>query len=150
MLAGQAWSFVTLENQGWRGHSEQVPMTIDGSFVPGFNWTWNPQLRFIKEFSNQISAGISLESPQANIFTRPNALPAHTVVRNPGGSGFASTSPYSTDVAPDVVAKVAFDPGFGHYELYGLARWFRDNVGTTKNTTTAGGVGGGFVLPVVG
>jgi hypothetical protein len=149
MLAGQAWSLVTLENQGLRGHSEQVPMTIDGSFVPGFNYTWNPQLRLIKEFSNQLSAGISVESPQANIFNGPNPLPPNTVFSNPGGSGFAPTSTYSTDVAPDVVAKVAFDPGFGHYELYGLARWFRDSVGATKNTTTGGGVGGGFVLPVV-
>jgi hypothetical protein len=149
MLAGQAWSLATLEHQGLRGHSEQVPMTIDGSFVPGFNYTWNPQLRLIKEFNNQLSAGISIESPQANIFNGPNPLPPNTVFSNPGGSGFAPTSTYSTDVAPDVVAKVAFDPGFGHYELYGLARWFRDSVGVTRNTTTGGGVGGGFVLPVV-
>jgi hypothetical protein len=63
---------------GLRGHSEQVPMTIDGSFVPGFDWTWNPQLRFIKEFSNKFSAGISFESPQANIFNDPSALPPNT------------------------------------------------------------------------
>jgi hypothetical protein len=149
MLAGQAWSFATLSSQGLRGHSEQVPMTIDGSFVPGFDWTWNPQLRFVKEFNNKLAAGISFESPQANIFNGPNALPANTVFSNPGGPGFASTSSYSTDVAPDVVAKVAFDPGFGHYELYGLARWFRDRTGSTNNTTTGGGVGGGLVLPVM-
>src|SRR5216684_707706 len=85
MLAGQAWSFATLSNQGLRGHSEQVPMTIDGSFVPGFDWTWNPQMRFVKEFSNKFSAGISFESPQANIFNGPNALPPNTVFSNPGG-----------------------------------------------------------------
>jgi hypothetical protein len=56
---------------------------------------------------------------------------------------------YSTDIAPDVVAKVAADPGFGHYEIFGLGRWFRDTVGVTSRTTAGGGVGGGFILPVI-
>lgn len=60
-----------------------------------------------------------------------------------GGSNF------STDIAPDVVAKIAADPGFGHYELFGLARWFRSAIATNSQTTMGGGIGGGTYLPVL-
>ena len=32
----------------------------------------------------------------------------------------------SLDQYPDIIGKVAFDPGFGHYEAYGIARFFTD------------------------
>src|SRR5580698_3284436 len=60
----------------------------------------------------------------------------------------AGTS-FSTDVAPDIVAKIAADPGFGHYEVYGLARWFRSAIATESQTTMGGGVGAGMILPLV-
>jgi hypothetical protein len=56
---------------------------------------------------------------------------------------------FSTDIAPDVVAKVAMDPGYGHYELYGLARWFRSALGVDNQTTMGGGIGAGVILPIV-
>jgi hypothetical protein len=56
---------------------------------------------------------------------------------------------FSTDIAPDVIAKIAADPGFGHYEVYGLARWFRSEIATDSQTTMGGGVGAGMILPVV-
>lgn len=147
LLAGQSWSLATLEKKGLRARAEQVPLTIDAQYVPGFNWTRNPQVRLVKEFSKAVSAGISFESPQALLFNGPNKPLATTVINNPGGSLFAPTNNYSLDVAPDVVAKIAFDPGFGHYELYGLARWFRDRAGGSNDTTTGGGIGGGLLLP---
>jgi hypothetical protein len=95
-----------------------------------------------------VSAGISFESPQALLFNGPNKLLSTTVVNNPGGSLFAPTNNYSLDYAPDVIAKVAFDPGFGHYELYGLARGFRDRAAGHNDRVTGGGIGGGLVLPL--
>ena len=56
---------------------------------------------------------------------------------------------FSTDIAPDVVAKIAADPGWGHYELYGLGRFFRSAIATNSNTTVGGGIGAGAILPVV-
>ena len=56
---------------------------------------------------------------------------------------------FSTDIAPDVIAKVAADPGYGHYEVYGLGRFFRSEIATTANTTVGGGVGAGAILPLV-
>jgi hypothetical protein len=149
MLAGQNWSLVTLEKAGLRARSEQVPLTIDAQYVPGFNWTRNPQVRFVEELSKKVSLGISFESPQALISNGPNALPANTVINGAGGSLFAPTNNYSLDVAPDVVVKAAFDPGYGHYEVFGLGRWFRDRAAGVNDTITGGGVGAGMILPVV-
>lgn len=41
-----------------------MPLTIDAQYVAGFNWTRNPQLRVVEDFSKAFSLGLSLESPQ--------------------------------------------------------------------------------------
>ncbi len=56
---------------------------------------------------------------------------------------------FSADIAPDVVAKIAADPGYGHYELYGLARFFRSAIAADSSTTVGGGIGAGAILPIV-
>src|SRR6267142_638460 len=43
-----------------------------------------------------------------------------------GGGDFLQNVNVTTDQAPDVIEKVAFDPGWGHYEIFGLQRWFTD------------------------
>ncbi len=155
MLAGQSWSMLTLEKAGLKARSEQIPLTIDAQYVPGFNWTRNPQVRFVEAFSNKISAGISFESPQALISSNNNvpgtasAYPANTVFNNAGGSLFYSGQNYSLDMAPDIVAKVSVDPGFGHYEAFGIARWFRDRAAGVNDTVSGGGGGAGAILPIV-
>jgi hypothetical protein len=70
------------------------------------------------------------------------------VLTNPGGSLFYSGQNYSLDPGPDIIGKVALDPGFGHYELYGMARWFRSRAGGSNDTQSGGGVGGGLILPL--
>ena len=45
---------------------------------------------------------------------------------------------YAINPAPDLVAKIAFDPGWGHYEVFGIGRWFRDRVFDYTSTTTNG------------
>ena len=66
-----------------------------------------------------------------------------------------STTSCSTDEFPDIVEKFALDPGWGHYEVVGLERFFTDRVFTTAiansgtNKTHGGwGVGGSVLLPV--
>ncbi len=69
---------------------------------------------------------------------------------------YNSTANYSYNLAPDILAKLAFQPRFGgHYEIFGIARFFRDRVypnalgtGSYNDTTTGGGIGGGFRIPV--
>jgi hypothetical protein len=39
-----------------------------------------------------------------------------------------------------MIAKVAFEPGWGHYEVFGIARFFRDRIYPNQVVTTVGGV----------
>jgi hypothetical protein len=164
VLAGQNWSLATLyATAQLNPRTERIPQTIDAQYVAGFNWTRNSQLRFVKNFGKMFSAGISIESPQTSFYTGCNTVattapagcgaPPSSITTNPGGSLLNSTANYSIDFAPDIIVKVAADPGFGHYELYGLGRGFRDrSPGTaagTNNTTWAGSIGAGLILPVV-
>ncbi|HEY6922028.1 MAG TPA: hypothetical protein VI653_01070 [Steroidobacteraceae bacterium] len=163
LLAGQNWSFATLYgNAQLNPRNERVPQTIEAQYVAGFNWTRNAQLRFVKNFGKLWSFGVSIESPQASFYTGCSGVatpapagcgaPPSTITTNAGGSLLNSTANYSIDFAPDVIAKVAFDPGWGHYEVYGLGRGFRDrSPGTaagTNNTTWAGSIGAGMILPL--
>lgn len=152
LLGGQDWSYAVLSTTGtMKPRTEDIPLTIDAQYVVGFNWTRNAQLRLVKLFGDVASLGVSFESPQAS-FT--GATPSTTVENNSGGSLLNSTTTYSLDFAPDVIAKLAVSPGFGHYEIYGLGRGFRDryeptagSVAGTNNTTYGGGVGAGVILP---
>lgn len=152
-LGGQAWSLITMDKQGIIPRQENVPQTIDAGYVPGFTWTRNTQMRFVEDFDNhKIWAGISFESPQANIASSVGTPASGApIVTAGGGSGYASTVNYSLDAAPDVIAKVAFDPGWGHYEVYGVGRVFRDqpSLGGGTDTIYGGGIGAGAILPII-
>lgn len=160
VVGGQTWSLVTMNTQGIISRKEDIPITLEAQYVPGFNWTRNAQLRLVKDFNNKVWVGLSVESPQvansggsATLTTSPNPATGF----NTGGLLLNATTSYSTDVAPDLVAKVAVDPGWGHYEIFGISRWFHDNVTTGPgagtnyhNYTTLGfGGGAGAILPVV-
>jgi len=167
ILAGQAWSLLTLDQHGITPRTELLPLSIDGQYVVGFTWARQPELRVVKQLiDHQLAVGASLENPQtvfttggftsstvgtANLVTLPNGQFVN--VNNAGNSGFAPTVNYSDEVAPDVVAKVAWDPRWGHYELYGIARFLHDNVayvgGGHGETTPAGGIGAAAILPLL-
>jgi hypothetical protein len=59
-----------------------------------------------------------------------------------GGGLYNNTANYSFNLAPDIIAKIAIEPGFGHYEVFGVARFFRDRIfpNSTTTTTTVNGV----------
>jgi hypothetical protein len=156
-LAGQEWSLLTTNRVGITPRQENIPLTIDAQYVPGFNWTRNPQLRIVKDFDDQkIWAGLSVESPQA-ILSGITA-PAFVNATNPGGSLFDKNNNYTSDQYPDIIAKLAFDPGYGHYEIFGVTRFFHDFVLTTgapkgaafgNNTATGFSGGAAAILPVI-
>src|SRR5579872_3373395 len=156
-LAGQEWSLITTNTSGIMPRSEQIPLTIDAQYVPGFNWTRNPQARFVENFNDVLWVGLSVESPQALVGgNNPNgalfaANQANPNANNPGDpTGLLSANQnFTTDTYPDVVAKIALDPGFGHYELKGIARFFTDRFNTTNNTTVGGGGGAAATIPIV-
>lgn len=160
VVAGQSWSLATLYKDGLYVRDENVPLTIDAQYVAGFNWTRNPQLRVVEHFSKAFSLGLSLESPQAVTSNGINATglpaggtfpPSSVDYQNSGDSAGLenSTTTYTTDVAPDVIIKAAVDPGFGHYEVYGLGRWFRSSIDRQSDTVSGGGIGAGMILPLI-
>ena len=158
-LAGQSWSLATLFRRGVTPHTENVPYTIDAQYVPGFTWARQPQFRVAKGFDDdKYWLAASLESPQITYSVGPNGtgLTSGQVANfnNPGIAQLTPGQAYSNDIAPDVIVKGAADPGWGHYELYGLANFAQDRVSVVgnghNNTRVGGGVGGGLIIPLIG
>jgi hypothetical protein len=168
IMGGQGWSLATMYKIGLIPRQENVPLTIDAQYVVGFDWARQPELRIAKDFDNHmIWAGLSFESPQTTFGSAagPNCLTGAQATTATGGgtleftqcggSNVNSVQAYSDNIAPDIIAKITADPGWGHYELYGLLRFLGGRVsfassGTGKNYWTTGqGIGGGFILPLV-
>jgi hypothetical protein len=181
-LAGQTWSLLVADQVGITPRKENIPITIDANYLPGFNYTRQWQLRAVQEFGSVASIGISVENP-ATIFAGTSATLATGLgsalstttpfivngqdisIANVATSGFLNTQTITLDQAPDIIAKAAFDPGWGHYEIFGLQRFFTDNalncfgvacvVGATtpgsanEKTTYGTGVGGSVYLPLI-
>ncbi len=159
LLGGQSWSLITLFNKGMLARDEQTPMVIEAQYVPGFNWTRNSQFRVVKTFGKEerYAAGLSIENPSsvpAGVSPCSNSANHCTTTDRLTGTNVNNPSTYyTTDPAPDLIAKVAADPGWGHYELTGVMRFFRDRTSTlgggSNHTRIAGGGGGGMVLPLI-
>jgi hypothetical protein len=158
LLFGQTWSLITGFKQGIVARSENIPLTIDGQYLPGFNWLRVPQIRFTDKLNDMLTAAVSVENPAAlisspavagTIFNNPGASNSFTP---PNGGAFAPNN-VTLDYLPDIVVKVAADPGFGHYEAFATERFFRSRnitVGAQTNVkTNATGFGGSMILPVV-
>jgi hypothetical protein len=183
LLAGQAWSLVTQTRTGITPRQENLPINIDSPAVNfvGFNWTRQWQIRAVQEFGSGVALGVSIENPAALVVASTASAPAGTggafvsgdivngaVVNfaNTGAGGFLQGVNVTTDQIPDMVVKAAFDPGWGHYEVFGLGRFFTDHTLTcvpgpcvagstamTGNTTThtklGGGIGGSVLVPLI-
>lgn len=150
VLGGQNWSLLTTNGKGILPRTEQIPLTIDAQYVEGFNWLRVPQFRVVEDFGHGIWAGISAESPQ--IVTSPITTPSSGVnyTNNGNAAGLLNNSTtYSNDYVPDFIGKVAFDPGWGHYEIKGLLRTFAVRSAHENRDTTGWGVGGAARLPLL-
>ncbi len=140
VVGGQMWSFLTLTTNGFENKSEAVPFTIDPQYTPGYVWARQYGMRIYDSFFNKkMFAGVAFENPQmtfgghgyTNNFTFGTA-------GNPGGLLNPDTN-YSINMAPDIIAKVAFEPGFGHYEIDGISTFLRDRIYPNASTKSAVG-----------
>jgi len=158
---GQMWSLVTETTHGLDNRTEALPMTIDPQYTVGFSWARQFGFRVVKNFNNKVWFGAAVENSQETVTTHNNA--ANFLVGSAGANGglyngsitTCSTSinntvtpptvlttctpsaNYSFNPAPDIIAKVAFEPGFGHYEVYGIYTRFRNRVFPCVDVTTA-------------
>jgi hypothetical protein len=144
---GQMWSLATEFRSGMINNKEAIPLTIDSQYNVGFTWERQYGFRIVKTVNDKIWAGFSVEEPQTLNIGGHN-LPA-IVYQQAGNSGglYNSTANYSYNYAPDLVAKIAYEPGFGHFELFAIGSFFRARVfpndislnnSTASTTPTAG------------
>ncbi len=145
ITGGQMWSLLTETKHGMDNRTEATPMTIDPQYTVGFTWARQYGLRLVKNFNNKVWFGASMENSQATISSHNNA--ANFLVGSAGSgsglynggittcstsaSGVTTCTPaasYAFNPSPDFIAKLAFEPGFGHYEVFGVFSSFRDRV----------------------
>jgi hypothetical protein len=132
-LGGQVWSLVTENGHGISpdddlGRTNDArPKTIDPSYNVGFVFARQYGVRLTKAFGDKVAIAIAVENPQATLTTHGNA--ANFLVGEAGASNsYNTTANYSFNPSPDIIAKIAFDPGVGHYEVFGLLDRFADRV----------------------
>ncbi|HXN53142.1 MAG TPA: hypothetical protein VN943_14515 [Candidatus Acidoferrum sp.] len=169
---GQMWTLATENRKGIQNRQEALPMQIDPQYVVGFTWARQYAFRVVKDFGGKVALALSIEGPQATLggrgfttFTSTSATGAVTTAQNffinaPGANGglFNAFDPtgYTVNKAPDILAKAAFDPGFGHYELFGIISTFRNRIfpcavaGTNAGNTPAPATPTVVTCPVTG
>ncbi|GAN59299.1 hypothetical protein ACI01nite_16500 [Acetobacter cibinongensis] len=167
LLMGQAWSLVTNYSKGLLPRKEQLPAVTDNNQIPGIAFTRVPQIRIGKDWHEKYWLGLSLEDPEAT-FNFSSSVPSggtlpaaygqtagtRVYYQNAGGVLLNSGTNYTYNPAPDIVVKAAADTSFGHYEVFGLGRWFRSlsvlpgATTSKKHTSFGGGVGAGMTTPL--
>lgn len=172
--AGQMWSLAAERAKGLSNLSGDVktPLTIDPNYLPGFVWARQYGFR-VTQTLKHVAYGVSVENAQT--LTGGTNCPAGSCLLGGGtisgnsavgvqGSSFNNFSgTYSYNLGPDLIGKVAVDPGWGHYEVFAIGRFPHyeryPNYAATTGSKTAGsytdslvtgGFGGSVRMPVFG
>ena len=151
ITGGQMWSLATETRKALDNRTEATPMTVDAQYNVGFTWARQYGFRVTKNFNDKFWLGFSAEGAQTTL-TNHNS-PTAVLVGGAGAGGgllnFVDTTGYSNNPAPDFIVKAAFEPGRGHYEIFGVLSQFRGQVYPCTPTPTTillpaacGGVGG--------
>jgi len=149
---GQMYSLVTENKKGIAAGNEVVPQLVDAEFHVGYSWARQYGLRVAQQLTPAVTVAASVEESQILFSTTGTTtanLPTNFFFGSTGTTvgGYNSTANYTDNLAPDVMVKAAYDPRFGHFELGGVARFFRDRyyangtaAGAQSNTETGGGL----------
>ncbi|MGH9643747.1 MAG: hypothetical protein ACRD3Q_15165 [Terriglobales bacterium] len=125
---GQMWSLVAETKKGLDNRSEALPMTIDPQYTVGFSWARQAGVRIVRNFNNRFWLGASIENPQTTFAAHGNKSNFAFGGAGNGGGLYNSTTNYSFNATPDFVIKAAWEPGFGHWEVFAIGSRFRDRV----------------------
>jgi hypothetical protein len=150
---GQMWSLITETKKGLDNRTEALPMTIDPQYNVGFSWNRQYAFRVTKNISNKAWFGFAVEDSQATL--GGHGANNNFVLGEQGTSGglYNPTANYSFNPSPDIVGKLAFEPGWGHLEVFGVFTDFRDRIyplatatkpsatGAFNNSAPDGGIG---------
>ena len=179
ITGGQPWSLITLNRKGTEADNSSlwIPNSIEAQYSVGYDWGRFAELRVSKKLDNNFSLAVALANPSylnsganaavSGLATAGNGLYGNSLVST-CSTTLSTTTPttatttctntptYSTNLAPDVIVKLAYDnPRLGHYEIKALGRAFRDRVVSTattpgwNNTGWGDGIGGGAVIPLL-
>ncbi|HEX6805565.1 MAG TPA: hypothetical protein VF133_17935 [Terriglobales bacterium] len=163
VTAGQMWSLVTEDKKGINNRQELPPLTVDSQYNVGFSWARQYGFRVVQDFGGKFALGVALEAPQATVGGRgfsalttstagiTTTTAGNTILDAIGSGGglynFVDTSGYTVNKTPDIIVKAAADPGWGHYELFGVYSAFRNRIypcavaGTNASDTVAPAAG---------
>lgn len=156
ITGGQMWSLVTETKVGADNRTEATTQTIDAQYNVGFSWARQDAIRVSKNFSNKFWLAGAVEGGQTTLAvphcatgtTGTSCTPANNFLLGSFGvSGglYNPTSNYAFVAAPDFIVKAVFEPGWGHYEIFGVLTTLRDRVfpcAAVSATTSCGGVVG--------
>jgi len=150
---GQMWSLVTETKKGMDNRTEAVPMTIDPQYNVGFSWARQYGFRVTKKLSDKLWVGGSVEDSQVTLGGHGASNNFLLGSQGTGAGLYNATTNYSFNATPDFIGKIVFEPGFGHYEVFGIISDFRDRVypgatlpkpsvtGAFNNNAIGGGAG---------
>jgi hypothetical protein len=150
---GQMWSLVTETKKGLENRSEALPMTIDPQYNVGFSWARQYGFRVTKNLGKKAFVGFSVENAQATLGGHGSSSNFILGSQGAGGGLYNATTNYSFNPTPDFVGKLAFEPGWGHFEVFGVVSDFRDRIyplgaatkpsaaGAFNNSAWDGGIG---------
>jgi hypothetical protein len=129
------------------------PSTIDPGYNAGFTFARQYGLRVTKSFGSKVALAFAMENAQGTLTSHNNinnfllgsagatntyndavtgcTTSSYTATGATSPTYYTTCTPagtYTFNPSPDLIAKVAFDPGFGHYEVFALYDRFRDRV----------------------
>jgi hypothetical protein len=169
---GQMWNLITLNRKGTDSDNSNlwIPNIIEAQYSIGYDWGRFAELRISKTLGKNTTFALGIANPSylnsgANsavegLAANGNGLLANslasTCTTTLGVTTCTNTPQYSTNLAPDMIVKLAYDNSkIGHYEVKALGRFFRDRVAPTDikagftNDDLGFGFGAGAIVPVV-
>jgi hypothetical protein len=177
ITGGQIWNLITLNRKGTDADNSNlwIPNIIEAQYSIGYDWGRFAEVRVSKTMGKNTSLAIGVANPSylnsgnsaavSGLAANGNGLLGNSLATGVCASTLAGTTvtttctttpTYSTNLAPDVIVKLAYDNAkLGHYEVKALGRVFRDRVVPTAtaagydNTAYGGGIGGGLIVPVI-
>ena len=161
LLGGQTWTLLTPTRAGISPLPSDIfySQVIDVNYVAGLTWGRIPELRLVLHPNKQVAFAVALDSPDQYAggsgggpsIVLPSALSGYSSELDFGASSGGIATP---NVAPDIIAKLAFDPVKQvHFEINGLERNFKvynPNNGLSFSKQGGGGSVNAGLEPVKG
>jgi hypothetical protein len=165
VLAGQTWSLITPGRTGISPLPADVfySQDMDVNYQAGLFWGRIPELRFVYHPSKQVAFAVALDSPDqyaggssgGSSIVLPTLLNSTSTYAGELDLSASSGGIATPDIAPDIIAKLAFDPNKRvHFEIGGVERDFRVYYPGVAATSSASAIpaayyskegGGGFL-----